>query len=187
MKNVENSNYLLSTRSVILLVGEPGVGKTTIIKKIIDKKEYQFSGFYTKEILLGDHRVGFRIVSLDGATDILATKNLDVIFPRDVQFGNYKVNLDAIDNVAVRSLKRKISIDTIIIVDEIGPMEILSDLFCSAVMEILNKSSNTILGTISQRKYEFTKIVKRHHRVKLLDVTAENRDIIPKKIESLLT
>jgi len=50
----------------ILLTGRPGVGKTTLIKKLIDLVPLSKGGFYTEEIRKGKERIGFSLTTLDG-------------------------------------------------------------------------------------------------------------------------
>jgi len=42
----------------ILLTGRPGVGKTTLIKRLVDSVPISKDGFYTKEIRKGKERTG---------------------------------------------------------------------------------------------------------------------------------
>ncbi|OYT26400.1 MAG: hypothetical protein B6V02_01730 [Thermoprotei archaeon ex4572_64] len=61
-------------RRIIFITGRPGVGKTTLIKKIINdfKDKHVLVGFYTEEVRQHGVRVGFRITNLEGASDWLA-------------------------------------------------------------------------------------------------------------------
>ena len=59
----------------ILFTGRPGVGKTTVIMKLISGLE-GVGGFYTEEIRQRKERKGFRIVTLRGKKGILAHKAL---------------------------------------------------------------------------------------------------------------
>ena len=72
----------------ILITGKPGVGKTTLIQKIVEKVDLSCQGFYTREIR--DHqenRIGFEIVTLDRKTALLA--HVDHLTPH--RLGKYFV------------------------------------------------------------------------------------------------
>ena len=74
----------------------------------------------------------------------------------------------------------------IIVVDEIGPMEIFSQAFCNTLVEILNDNDISIVGTIVQRPYVFADTVKTHRRVEVITITPNNRDNIPSQIYARL-
>ena len=162
-------------KPAILLTGKPGVGKTTVIKKIVSLLGDKAGGFYTREVRACGRRVGFEIVALAGQIDYLATKDPDITFGQEAPFGKYRVNLEGIDTVAVPALYRAMEQGQIIVIDEIGPMEILSKRFCHAVLEILD-SDSPVVGTIVQRRNVFADQVKEHPRVTVKHVTVANRD-----------
>ena len=58
----------------LLITGRPGVGKTTLIKRLIPALP-PAGGFYTEEIRSCGERVGFKIVTLAGEEGILAQKD----------------------------------------------------------------------------------------------------------------
>ena len=61
----------------LLLTGRPGVGKTTVIKKVAEALGDQAGGFYTEEIRGADgRRRGFRLVALDGDKAVMALIDL---------------------------------------------------------------------------------------------------------------
>jgi nucleoside-triphosphatase len=171
---------------VILLTGKPGVGKTTIIRHIVELTKGQAGGFYTREIRRENQRTGFEIVTLAGETSLLATKDKGINFPRPAPFVGWKVNLDGIDRVAVPALWKAAEAHQLIILDEIGPMEIFSEPFRRAVSNLLDDESISILGTIVQRPYTFADEVKAHPRVNLVVVTLANRDRLVQELPSML-
>jgi nucleoside-triphosphatase len=123
----------------VLLTGKPGVGKTTIIKKVVEGRE-NAGGFYTEEIR-DRYRKGFKIMTLDGEEGILA--HVDIKNRRTV--GKYGVNTPDIDAIAVKSVEESLDRE-IIVIDEIGKMELYSEKF----RDILGKALDTgnVLGTI---------------------------------------
>lgn len=165
------------SKPLILLTGQPGVGKSTAIKKVVSLLGDQAGGFYTQEVRAGGKRTGFKIVTVAGHSDYLATKDPAVTFARDVPFRGYRINLEAIDTIAVPSLYRALKQGQVIVIDEIGPMEFLSERFCRVVLEILD-SEAIGAGTIIQRPNAFADQVKAHHRVEVRQVTMDNRDRI---------
>jgi nucleoside-triphosphatase len=176
---------MTSNQPVILLTGRPGIGKTTVIKKIVSLLGKNVGGFYTREVRVRGKRTGFEIVTLDGQVDYLATKEPDVVFVDEVPFGKYRVNLTAIDEIAVPALLRAVEQGRVVVIDEIGPMEILSKRFCQGVLEILD-SDSLVVGTIAQRRNVFADQVKGHPRVTVRQVTVANRDQIAKEVSSQL-
>lgn len=163
------------SRPCLLLTGAPGVGKSTIIQRVIDKLRERPGGFFTREVRRDGRRVGFEIVTLDGETAMLATTGAEPVFARQARLANYRVNLEAIDTVAVPGLVRAHARGALVIADEIGPMEIFSDAFCLTVQALLDDANCALLGTIVARPYRFADQVKRRPRVQMVPVTIENR------------
>jgi nucleoside-triphosphatase len=84
----------------ILFTGVPGIGKSTIIEKIVQRINRSKTGFYTREIRASGRRVGFAITTLDGKHGTLA--HIDI--PGRIRVGRYGVNLPDIDLIAVPSM-----------------------------------------------------------------------------------
>ncbi|MCP5110888.1 MAG: AAA family ATPase, partial [bacterium] len=57
----------------LLLTGRPGVGKTTVIRKVAEALPCQrLGGFYTEEVREHGRRRGFRAVTFDSWTRMIA-------------------------------------------------------------------------------------------------------------------
>lgn len=153
------------------------MGKTTIVKEVAATVGDGAGGFYTEEIRRAGERVGFRIVILSGSEAILA--HVDTKGPHRV--GKYGVNIAAIESVAVPALREAIRQQRLVIIDEIGKMELFSAAFREAVSEALN-SSCRILATIMLRPNPFADSVKGHPEASLLLVTKENRRQVVQEI-----
>lgn len=164
------------SKPIYLLTGHPGVGKSTIILSVIKRLGNRAGGFYTRELRVDGKRAGFEVVTLDGTNEMLATKNQNLSFPRQVKFESYLVNLNAMDVFAVPAIQRAVDQGKTLIIDEIGPMEIFSQRFCQLITDILEMNGISLIGSIVERPYEFADQVKVHPRVQLLHVTVENRE-----------
>jgi nucleoside-triphosphatase len=166
---------------VLLLTGRPGSGKTTALRRVVAALGERAGGFYTQESRAGGRRTGFELVTLDGERALLATKDRDAVLARPAPFGRYRVDLEAIEGLGVPALLGALERGQVVVVDEIGPMEILSPRFREAILRILEGEA-AVVGTIVQRPQPFADRVKAHPRVRVRTLTAENRDELPVEI-----
>ncbi len=161
----------------ILLTGNPRVGKTTIIKKVVENLK-DVGGFYTEEIREG-YRKGFRIITLDGKEGILA--HMDIKSRYGV--GKYGVNIEDLENIAVKSVEKGLDRD-IIVIDEIGKMELFSEKFRNILETALD--TGKVLGTIMKKSNYFADKIKNRKDVKVLLVEESNRDVLVEEIKEIL-
>jgi nucleoside-triphosphatase THEP1 len=164
-------------KRALLLTGKPGTGKTALIKEALARTKVKGSGFYTEEILTGGIRQGFRIVTLDGQEAILA----HVSFSSPYQVSKYRVDTGALNRVGVSALRQALEESDLIVIDEIGKMELLSPQFREATMQALN-SGRKVLGTIMLNPHPFADEIKRHPEVETLLVTRDNRTEVMRKV-----
>ena len=165
----------------LLLTGKPGIGKTTLIKRILDECTLRAGGFYTQEIRENNTRLGFKIIALSGQMGILA--HVDSKSRHAV--GKYRVNLADIETVAVKSIFEAFEQNELIVIDEIGKMELFSDKFKKAVLMALD-SQKPVLGTITLAPSSFTNKIRESREVEIFWVTRNNRELIFKRILSEL-
>ena len=126
--------------------------------------------------------MGFEILTLDGRRGVLA--HVDIRSP--VSVGKYRVNLHDLENVAVSAIRDAVTAGGLVVIDEIGPMEIASVSFRQAVMAAL-ESKSTVLGSIVQRSTPFTDQIKRLPQVTLIELTSVNREAMVDQIIRLLS
>ena len=91
-------------KQVYLLTGRPGTGKTSIIRQVVAGMRGKAGGFYTEEIRSRGIRQGFRLVTLDGQSAILA--HIDIHSPYRVS--KYGVDIDSLDRIGVSALHRAV-------------------------------------------------------------------------------
>jgi len=158
---------------VYLLTGRPGSGKTSLIKQVVAQMKGQAGGFYTEEIRSQGIREGFRLVTLGGETVILA----HVKIRSQHRVGKYGVDIEALDRVGVSALERAAQHCALVVVDEIGRMELFSPRLREAVSQVI-ASGKKVLGTIMLNPNPFADNIKRQPNVTLLTVTRENRETV---------
>ena len=155
----------------VLLTGRPGSGKTTMLKGVVTKLSVPAGGFYTEEIREGRERVGFKIVTLEGQQALLAHIN----FKTPERVGKYGLDLSGLQIVGVEAIRTAVRAHRLVLIDEIGPMEIRSTIFCEAVNEAF-ASGSPVLATITARSFPFTNKIKRRPDVTLVEVRRDNRE-----------
>ncbi len=165
----------------ILITGKPGVGKTTLIMKLIEELDLNAGGFYTQEMRIAGKRVGFKIITLDGEESILA--HVDIKSPYRVS--KYGVNLEGLEKVGVEAIWKALDENDVIVIDEIGKMELFSQRFKEAVNAALN-SEKIVLATILLASNPYTDKIKRRKDVKLFYLTQENREKVREEIKDML-
>ncbi len=160
---------MLLMKSAYLLTGSPGTGKTSLIKQALAGTDINVGGFYTEEIRTGGTRVGFRLVTLSGSEVTLS----HVDFNRRFRVGKYGVDVDALERVGITTLTEAARQCDLVVIDEIGRMELLSAAFRDTVNEII-RSGKTVLGTIMLQADIRVDAIKRLPQVYLVTLTRAN-------------
>ena len=157
----------------ILVTGLPGSGKTTLLRKVADElKPLHPAGFFTSEIREADIRKGFELASLDGKKGLLA--HVDIKSPQ--RLGKYKVDVKGFEAFleAIPLLGPPVRL---IIIDEIGKMECLSELFRHLVRQVLD-SDNVVLASIALKGGGFTESIKKRDDVQLFELVESRREAL---------
>lgn len=163
--------------TALLLTGRPGVGKTTVVRRVAEKlARRRPGGFYTEEVREQGQRRGFRAVTFDGETCAIA----DVDFRGTARVGRYGVDVDAIDRLADTALRQRPGV-AVFIIDEIGKMECLSERFVEAARALLDLG-RVVVATVGERGSGFIVEVKRRPDAELWEVTRQTRDEIPARV-----
>lgn len=163
--------------NILLLTGEPGIGKTTLIRKVAAGiQQHHIGGFYTEEIRQSGQRQGFRLVTFNGKQGIIA----HVDFDHRYRVGKYGVDVVTIDRLADTTLS--VSEDTdFYLVDEIGKMECLAPRFVSRV-EALLSSHKMIIAMVGKKGSGLIEKVKHWPESQLWEITHENRDALAAQV-----
>ncbi len=126
-------------------------------------------GFYTEEIRNRGVRQGFKLVTLEGQSAILAHVNIHSPY----RVSKYGVDIDILDRVGVSALHQAARQCDLVVVDEIGKMELFSADFRKAILQIIGSGKN-VLGTIMLNTNRWADAIKRRPEVDLVPVTGAN-------------
>ncbi len=167
------------------LSGVPGVGKTTAVKRIIEllKDRYKLGGFYTEEVREDGRRVGFKVRDIMTGEEVVFAH---VDFDTRYRVKNYKVDVERFESVGLKAVERAIEEADIIIIDELGKMELLSEKFEKAVLRALDSGKPVILTMPKKSREAILQDIRRRTDVRIIEITPLNRNIIPYRVLSIL-
>ena len=129
----------------IFLTGKPGIGKTTLIKAIIDQYGSLCDGFYSEEIKVGRSRVGFslKIINSKNCVPLAMSDGSVKIGPK---VGKYTVNVKEMENILPEAFPPTPA--KIRIIDEIGKMELLSQKVTRLITDQIDNCEAILICTI---------------------------------------
>jgi nucleoside-triphosphatase len=161
----------------ILLTGEPGVGKSTLITKILANYPSLVTGIVAQEIREDGERVGFSSGSLENPSEVTIAH---IHHASDINVGPFGVNRDGLDQVAdilKKEAERAMVEKKVLVFDEIAPMQIASEKLALEIAQVIASALPAIM-TIKLDDSEFPVLqeYKRTPGVELIEVTEENRD-----------
>jgi nucleoside-triphosphatase len=164
---------------VLLLTGRPGVGKTTIIKRVTEELGDRAGGFYTEEIRGPGGRKGFRLVTLDGPDAVMA--HVDLKGRGRPRVSRYGVDVGAVERVGVTALRQAMRDRRIVIVDEIGKMELFCGPFKDVVLQAVG-GPHVVIATVMAKPNPWIDALKAMPQVEVWEVTVKSRDGMSEKV-----
>ena len=164
----------------IAVTGSPGVGKSTLVAKVAEASGLKVGGVLARERRYKDRRIGFELLDLSsGAIGILADET-----GSGPQLGKYRVHPEDLEGVGARAIEAALKCD-LIVVDEMGPMELTSHRFVSAVEMAIASSKPMLVVLHEWSNHRLAKKIRSTFRV--ITVTRENREIVAQEIAASLS
>lgn len=188
------------------------MGKTTIIKGVQSSIQQTcgtnvvIKGFYTEECRKGGDRIGFDIVYWPTTTSsstattqdpqrVSLSRMMDRVQKGKPFVGRYLVDINNVAEYAIASISGEpnVNCNELVLLDEIGKMEMLCPQFIPAVTTLLSTSSSrnrVVFGTIPTPRYgrviADVENVRARDDVMVLHVTKDNRDELREVLSNVL-
>lgn len=162
----------------ILLAGRPGCGKSTVVRRTMDRLEAVAGGFWTEEIREGRWRVGFRVEDICSGRRVVLAHADYTVGPR---VSKYRVDVAAFEEVGVAALESALGREGWIVIDEVGKMELFCEGFPKVVTAALN-APQPVLATVARHRHPFIDAIRQRRDVQVIEVTPKNREGLPKRL-----
>ncbi len=166
----------------MLVTGAPGTGKTTVLSRTVEllkAKSVSVGGMISREAKDSCSRLGFEVIDLNsGKHGWLAHVNQKT----GPQVGKYRVNLSDLEKIGVKAITEATQKYDVIVIDEIGPMELFSVKFKQAVQAAFGSSKLVLAVVHAKAKDPLISEAKGLPDAELFTVTVENREGLPQLI-----
>lgn len=160
---------------MLLLTGSPGVGKTSVLLRMVDslrEEGHIVGGMVSREARVDAVRVGFEILDLSsGRKGWLA----HIAHGQGPKVGRYTVNIQDLEDIGVGAIMDAIDKSDVVVVDEIGPMELHSSKFRQAIRKALQSSKLVVCVVHRNDVGDFLTEIAPNSETKIHTVTLENR------------
>ncbi len=168
----------------VVITGEPGVGKTTLVKKLVKALKDRAIGFWTEEVRdrKTKKRKGFKVVTTEGKETLFASKT----FTSKHLVGSYGVNVARFESVVLPLLEKALSKrDKILVVDEVGKMELFSKKFRDIMRVAIHEPRDMIVTIPIRDVHPLVKEIRRLPGAVLIELTKGNREDMDKEVLQL--
>jgi len=169
-----------SSKKNFLITGLPGCGKSSLIARLIESKNV--GGVLTPEFRKNSRREGFKIIDIaSGKEGVLAAIGI-----KGPKVSRYGVNIKDLEEIGAAAIEHAVKSSPVIIIDELGKMEMYSERFKAAVESALN-SNKPVVATISLKsKDEFIERIKQRKDCKLFLLNRTNFEDLLKELKQAL-
>lgn len=167
-------------KRLIFLTGSPKTGKTTVLLRTADnmtEKGLKVGGMISQEILEKGVRVGFEICDYDSGRKGWLAHIRQPVGPR---IGKYRVNLDDLNRIGTTAITNALHYADIVLIDEIGPMELFSEFFIQVLQAAVNGSKPVIATLHHRNKHRFVQQIKLRKDAVIIEVTPKTRTFLPR-------
>jgi len=159
----------------IAVTGSPGVGKSTLVQRALEASGFRAGGMLAGEKRFKDRRFGFELLDIaTGARGTLADER-----GSGPKLGKYRVHPDDLEKIGAKAIENALLYE-LIVVDEVGPMELTSRRFAAAVDRAIASEKPMLVVLHEWSAHPLAKKIRATFRV--ITVTRENRDTLVQEI-----
>lgn len=157
-----------------LIVGSRGIGKSTLIRRVLKELNRPLFGFETKkEDALADEVKGSPVYIYDAGTEHLQREDNLIGYCNQQHSAAMKA---AFDRYAPK-LRETVPDGCVVELDEIGFMEAKSEAFCDAILSLLDGNA-PVIAAVKDKDIPFLQTVRAHPNAVCFYITPENRDAL---------
>ena len=182
----EKEEAIASEVPKIGITGLPNSGKTQLLLKIIEMLEAEekvVGGMITEVIVFRNRKVGFYVVDwMTKKRRKFAHENIE----SSIHVEEYGVDMRALDAVGVKAINNAIKEADVIVIDEVGKMEVESRGFVDAVNEAMDCDKPLIMTLHKKSRNPLLQDIRRRDDLRILEVTPVNRNLLPYKVMNLM-
>ncbi len=185
LKIFESENMKRSP--VFIITGDIRQGKTTFLKNIIgdlEKENIKMAGFLSPGIDRNGERAGFDIFNIQSSsTTELCTKQPSQSW---IRYGNYYFNPQGIETGNEILNLKNLSDKQVVIIDEIGPLELQNNGWARAIESICNNLSIIQIWVV--RRTLTNQVTKkwRTGNVYIFDISSDTTSDVIRKVKEIL-
>ena len=147
----------------VLITRRPGIGKTTVMRKVVAGGIQLAGGFLTEEMREDHRRVGFRVRDVCSKRRAILA-HINPSGPPRV--GRYGVDLASLERACVKAVLCAMHREGCIVIDEMGKMELCCHAFRDAVQGALD-SDHPVLATIPVHRHLFLDALRKRKDVRV--------------------
>ncbi|MDR2845796.1 MAG: NTPase [Candidatus Methanoplasma sp.] len=168
------------------ITGLPGSGKTFALLRVIEmlrESDIVIGGMIDEPLTDGRRKIGFTVRNIfTGETEVFASPEIE----SKIMIGKIGVDISKFESVGIAAIKTACRDCDIIVIDEVGKMEVESQAFIDAVKEALDVDKPMILTLHKKSRNPLLQDIRRRDDVRILEVTPTNRNLLPYKILRLM-